>query len=184
MSRIDALADKYQRHIAIPWQRSVAGAQRIIMVVYDKEMERTIRAQKGEFHNRTLQAGHDWLEVDLTDAFASFMAADEYRDAYFEEPEFLGGQKLDDFRDFVVNRIRMALTSPDATPKTVVALFGVGSIFGFCRLSEVLPRLDRDIQGRLAVFFPGHIDRNNYRLLDARDGWNYLAVPISLRGEN
>jgi hypothetical protein len=27
-------------------------------------------------------------------------------------------------------------------------------------------------------FFPGDRDRRNYRLLKARDGWNYLATPI------
>jgi hypothetical protein len=42
---------------------------------------------------------------------------------------------------------------------------------------------EADIQGRLVVFFPGQFERNNYRLLDARDGWNYLAVPITLHGE-
>jgi len=30
------------------------------------------------------------------------------------------------------------------------------------------------------VFFPGQLEQNNYRLLDARDGWNYMAVPISI----
>jgi len=29
------------------------------------------------------------------------------------------------------------------------------------------------------VFFPGERDGSNYRLLDARDGWNYLATPIA-----
>ena len=32
----------------------------------------------------------------------------------------------------------------------------------------------------LSIFFPGQYEQNNYRLLDARDGWNYLAVPITL----
>jgi hypothetical protein len=31
------------------------------------------------------------------------------------------------------------------------------------------------------VFFPGVYENNNYRLLDARDGWNYLAVPITMQ---
>ena len=31
----------------------------------------------------------------------------------------------------------------------------------------------------LVVFFPGQKDDNNYRLLDARDGWNYMAVGIT-----
>ena len=39
-----------------------------------------------------------------------------------------------------------------------------------------------DIAGRLVVFFPGSRDGNTYRLLDARDGWNYLAHSITLHG--
>jgi hypothetical protein len=49
-------------------------------------------------------------------------------------------------------------------------------------MSRVLKLVESDIRGRLAVFFPGSFDRNNYRLLDARDGWNYMAVPITLHG--
>ena len=43
MGRIEQLAEKYGRHIALPWQRTVAGAQRVIMIVYDKELERTLQ---------------------------------------------------------------------------------------------------------------------------------------------
>ena len=42
-------------------------------------------------------------------------------------------------------------------------------------------RIERDIRGRVVVFFPGEYENSNYRLLDARDGWNYLAVPITLQ---
>ena len=56
---------------------------------------------------------------------------------------------------------------------------GVASLFGFTRISEVLPLVEPHIQGRLLIFFPGVYEQNNYRLLDARDGWNYLAVPIT-----
>jgi len=41
--------------------------------------------------------------------------------------------------------------------------------------------VESSIRGRLLVFFPGEYENNNYRLLDARDGWNYLAVPITAR---
>jgi hypothetical protein len=45
----------------------------------------------------------------------------------------------------------------------------------------VLKEVVNDIRGRLLVFFPGEYEDNNYRLMDApRDGWNYLAVPITL----
>jgi hypothetical protein len=34
------------------------------------------------------------------------------------------------------------------------------------------------VPGRLLVLFPGEYNEPQYRFLDARDGWNYLAVPI------
>ena len=46
----------------------------------------------------------------------------------------------------------------------------------------MLRLVERDIKGRLVVFFPGQYEHNNYRLLDARDGWNYMAVPITAHG--
>ena len=52
MGRIEDLADRYYEHISTPWQRTVAGAQRVIMVVYDKELERTLRAQEDGVRKR------------------------------------------------------------------------------------------------------------------------------------
>jgi len=182
MGRIEDLADRYLQHISTPWQRTVAGAQRVIMVVYDKELERTLRARKMAFENATQQAGHDWAEVDVTDTFARWLAADEYREEYFASPDDLNLKLQAEFAEHVAARIRATLTADDVTEMTVVALFGVGALFGFTRISEVLELVEPDIRGRLAVFFPGTYDRNNYRLLDARDGWNYLAVPITLHG--
>ena len=104
MSRIDDLAEQYERHITTPWQRNLAGAQRIVFVVYPKEDERR--------------------------------------------------------------------------------LHGVGGLYGFTYLHEVLKAVEPLIRGRVVVFFPGSYDQNTYRLLDARDGWNYMATPItSLAGK-
>jgi hypothetical protein len=182
MGRIEDLADRYLQHISTPWQRTVAGAQRVIMIVYDKELERTLRARKLAFQTATEQAGHDWAEVDVTDAFGRWMAADDYREEYFASPEDLDLKLEAEFADYVAARVRRTLTEDDVSEMTVVALFGVGGLFGFTRISRVLKLVEPDIRGRLAVFFPGSYDRNNYRLLDARDGWNYLAVPITLHG--
>lgn len=180
MARIEDLAELYGQHIATPWQRTVAGAQRVIMVVYDKELERVIRARKGEFETRTRAAGHGWFEVDVTTAFASWLASDEYRDAYFESPQDLQ-LKLDaEFPEFVADRIRAVLSDGEVNENSVVAVFGVASLFGFARVSQVLKLVESDLKGRLVVFFPGQYDQNNYRLLDAQDGWNYMAVPITI----
>lgn len=180
MARLEDLADVYGQHIATPWQRTVAGAQRVIMIVYDKELERVLRARTGEFETRTRAAGHDWHEVDLTTAFASWLAADEYRDAYFESPEDLRLKLQSELPDYAAEKIRTVLTSQEVSETSVVAVFGAGSLYGFTYVSEVLKRVEPDVRGRLVVFFPGTLEQNNYRLLDARDGWNYMAVPISI----
>jgi hypothetical protein len=180
MARLEDLADLYGQHIATPWQRTVAGAQRVVMVAYDKELERVLRARKGEFETRTKAAGHDWHEVDLTTAFASWLAADEYREAYFESPEDLQLKLKDEFPEYAADKIRALLTLPGVSENSVVAAFGAGSLYGFTHVSEVLKRVERDVRGRLVVFFPGTLEQNNYRLLDARDGWNYMAIPISI----
>jgi hypothetical protein len=183
MSRIEDLAEHYAKHISTPWQRTVAGAQRVIMIVYDKELERTLRARKLAFENATRQSGHDWHEVDVSDAFSKWLATDEYREAYFESPEDLHIKLEAEFPEFLADLLRATLTRPEVTDKSVVAVFGLGALFGFTRVSQVLKIIEGDIRGRLVLFFPGQLDGNNYRLLDARDGWNYLAIPISLHGE-
>jgi hypothetical protein len=46
-------------------------------------------------------------------------------------------------------------------------------------MSDILSGCSGSFKGRLLLFFPGEYDKNQYRLLDARDGWNYLARPIT-----
>lgn len=183
MSRIEELAEDYAKHIATPWQRTVAGAQRVVMLVYNKELERTLRARKMAFENATRQAGHDWLEVDISDTFSQWMAKDDYRDAYFESPEDLQIKLDAEFSDYLANLLRDTLSKPEATERSVVAVLGLGSLFGFARMSDVVKLIEGDIRGRLLLFFPGQRDGNVYRLLDAREDWNYMAVPICQRGE-
>ena len=180
MGKVEDLAAVYERHISAPWQRTVAGAQRVMMVVYDKGLERTFRARKDEFAQRTRGAGHEWVEFDCTRCFAEWMAEDEYREAYFESPGDLA-MKLDgEFVESVVTPLRKLLRESDEN--TVVAVTGVASLYGFTHVSEVIRAVEPDVRGRLVVFFPGSKDENNYRLLDARDGWNYLAFGITLQG--
>ena len=43
---------------------------------------------------------------------------------------------------------------------------------------QLVAALEASFTGYLLVFFPGEKEGNTYRFLDARTGWNYLAVPI------
>lgn len=178
MGKVEDLAAAYERQISVPWQRTLSGAQRVTVVVYDKEMERSLRAQIDEFGQATRRSGHGWGLVDCTDWFSVWMAGEEYRDSYFESPTLLS-MKLDaEFRREATERLTAALQS--SGDNDVVALLGVASLYGFVRVSELIRTVEQSIRGRLVVFFPGTKNENNYRLLDARDGWNYLAHAVTL----
>lgn len=178
MSAIEDLISAYREVLETPWPRQLAGAERVWFAVYDPAQERRLRIRFNEFEAATLQAGHTWSQLDLTDAFARWMAAQEYRDAYFDQPELMTFA-LSGFRDALIREIRDLLQAPLVDGNAVVAISGLASIFGLVRASEVIGQITDEIRGRLLVFFPGHYDlQNYYRLLDARDGWDYLATPI------
>lgn len=149
-----------------------------MVIVYPKERERALRAHVGEFEQATVQADHEWRLVDCTTWFAEWMADQEYSDAYFENPEFLDAKLGDEFRQVVASRLAGELK--EAGTNTVVGVLGVASLYGFLRVSTLIHDVERSVKGRLAIFFPGTKNDNNYRLMDARDGWNYLAQPITL----
>ena len=180
MSRTGRLVRRYQRFVELPWEARLSGGERVWFVVYDKADERRIRARIDEFEIATTRSGHGWKLCDLTDSFARWMSEHEYRESYFEDPAALG-LLLPEFHERVVDEVHQALTAPDVGPHTVVAVLGIASLFGFTRASKVLddPKVKASIPGRLLVFFPGEHEDNNYRLLDARDGWNYMAVAIT-----
>lgn len=177
MSRIDELAVRYADHITVPWQQGLPAANRVVMLVYEKELERHLRAKLLEFEQTTKAAGHGWQLVNLTTAFADWMGGMKYREEYFRAPDDIRLKLDSSFLRHVSDLIKAQLNQ--ASANDVVALLGAGSLFGFLRLSDVIKEVEREIQGRLVVFFPGQKDGNNYRLLDARDGWNYMAVGIS-----
>jgi len=180
MGRIEELAAVYERHVSAPWQRTVSGAQRVMLVVYEKELERALRARLGEFEQATRRSGRGWKLVDCTRWFAEWLACDEYAEAYFEDPDLLGMKLEGEFRPYAAERLAAELE--DGDDGCVVALLGVASLYGFLRVSELIRSVESSIHGRLLVFFPGTKNENNYRLLDARDGWNYLAQGITLHG--
>ena len=158
MGRIDKLAERYGRYIAFPWQKDAAGAQRAIFIVYDKTDERRLRARLALFELATTTAEHRWLPCDLTGAFADWMAATSYRDSYFESPEDLGLKLEEEFLEHVAGRVRAVLTAPDADEESVAAVYGVASLFGFVRVSELMKAIEADVRGCLLYTSPSPRD--------------------------
>ena len=180
MSRIEQLAAMYRDQVSAPWPRTLAGAQRVMMIVYEKEHERALRARMQEFEHATRDAGHAWKLVDCTGWFAEWMVEADYREEYFEDPSTLTIKLPAEFGKHAVRRLGAELEAAD--DNTVVGVMGIASLFGFLHVSELVRGCEQAIRGRLLVLFPGTKDGDNYRLLDARDGWNYLAQAITLHG--
>jgi len=178
VSRVDRLVKRYEGFVSLPWDQSLAGPQRVWFVIYDKTDERRIRARIGEFELATKEAGHGWQVIDLTDSFPKWMAGQKYRENYFRSPKDLG-ILLSDFRDQLIQDLGAVLARDESTNSSVVAVMGIASLFGFVKVSDIINTVAKNICGRLLVFFPGEHENNNYRLLDARDGWNYLSVPFT-----
>jgi hypothetical protein len=178
MSRIKRLIQSYERFIAVPWQ-DVAAPQRVIFCVYKEDEELQLRARIDEFEIATKKAGHEWAVFDLTDTFAVWLSGQRYKKSYFKKPELIS-VLLPQYLEFIKKEFDCFVQAQKITDNTVVALKGVGSLFGFVKVKEVVDALAPVVKGRLLVFFPGTYDENNnYRLLDGYDGWNYLAVPIT-----
>ncbi len=178
MAQIDRLLKNYTRYVELPWAENLDGKQRIWFAIYPPAEERRLRAQLGAFDLATKGAGHGWSLVDLTDAFPDWLAGYQHFQAYLKDPDSLAFG-LGDFRKAVTERVSGALLHPKADSNSVVALHGMAGLYGFLKVSEVADAVAKDVRGRLLVFFPGEIDNNVYRFLDAREGWNYLATPIT-----
>lgn len=185
MSYIDDLLTAYRKFVGLPWQQNLAPPQRVWMAVYPPVHERRLRLHLPAFKTATIEEHHPWSLVDVTKSFETWMARHEYRDAYFEDPELLESA-LPAFFSHLVEEVRSALVE-FAEPDGVVALLGAGTLFGLgdaVKVSALLNAVNDLIAGRLLVFFPGDHEGNSYRLLDARDGWNYLAIPITANGSS
>jgi len=181
-SGIEGLLKAYERHVRLPWAAGLSGAEKVWLAVYSPsgpngQNERRLRFVIDEFDIATTSAGHRWKLVDLTRVFDEWLGTHEYRDSYFAMPEALE-PALDQFGEHLRTLVEAELTAPEVDDNTVVALLGVGALFGVYRVSQLIENVSALVRGRLLVFFPGEKQGNNYRLLDARDGWNYLAVPI------
>ena len=182
MSYIGDLVEDYRRFVQLPWPSHLAPAQRVWMVVYRPEEERRLRLHIEDFEIESRKAGYEWDLVDISDEFERWMGSHEYREAYFRNPELMQPE-LVSFFDQLADGVREQVEEK-AIDQTIIGLLGAASLYGLgdhVKVSALIERVQEAVQGRLLVFFPGEVEGNSYRLLGARDGWNYLATRITVQ---
>lgn len=178
MSRVSDLVDAYAGELSLPWRSGLSGGERVWMLVYPPDLERAMRAALPRLELVTGQNGHGWTLIDITDELGRWLAAHRHAEAFFEEPSDFTPAIIDKFESDLVTELRQKLAA--APEDDVVAIAGIGSIFPFLRVSSVIKAIDGEVRGRLLVLFPGLHDSetHSFRLLDARDGFNYRARVI------
>jgi acyl transferase domain-containing protein len=177
MSAIDHLLANYSRQVRLPWSAHTSGKQRVWFAVYPPAEERRVRARLPQFETTTLEANHGWTTVDLTDLLPKWIAAHEYREGIFAEPEHFSTSS--ELEDLAVEQVRHACVGENVDTASVVVVTGLVTLFDFIRVSSLIERVEDCVRGRLLVLFPGEYAGNVYRFMDARDGFNYMAVPIT-----
>ena len=177
MSAIDRLLSNYSRQVRLPWSANMSGKQRVWFAVYPPAEERRVRAHLPRFEALTLEARHGWSTVDLTRILPEWISAYEYREGIFKEPEHFSPNS--EIEGLAVERVRQACSHVDIDAASVVAVMGLASLFDFMRVSSLIERVEDCVRGRLLVLFPGEYAGNVYRFMDARDGFNYMAIPIT-----
>lgn len=180
MSRIDELIENYERFVNLPWQSNLAPAQRIWMAVYSPEFERRLRLHLPEFATASRKAGYEWSLIDITKEFEQWMGAHEYRESYFANPKLMQPELVGFFERLVAD-VRESIRSM-TSDRTIIGIIGASSLYGlgdYVKVSALVEEIQDEVLGRLLVFFPGEVEGDSYRLMNARDGYNYHAVRIS-----
>lgn len=175
MHSFDEILAAYRRQVRLPWRPDAPPSARVWMLWHAPAMHLRITGRIGEFETVTRQAGHGWRSIDLGPHFGRWLAANEMFEPLLSHPQELRGL-LPEYEAAVAQAIGAELEQ--AGDQDVLAVQGCGSLFGLAGISRVLDRVVGAINGRLLIVFPGRHSGGMYRLLDARNGWNYHAVPI------
>ena len=177
-SKIDQLLSAFELVVNEPWTQSLSGQERIWFLVYDPSEQRKIDLRLEDFETATMKACKRWVLISLKNCFPSWMANHEYKEEYFNDPETLVDQLEVEFKQYAIQFLTTEIENKCVDANTLIVIKDISSLFGFNRISDVLNGCTTAFKGRVLIFFPGEFDKNHYRLLDARDGWSYLARPI------
>lgn len=180
MNRIDQLLENYHNHLRMPLRPGLPPSQRVWFVVYPSSEERRLLNRIDDFELLTREAGHPWVRIDLRGSLARWIASieEEERNEWFRHPEDVELYAKTEWKALLAQTFEEAALQTETPECTVFALTGLMDLYDFLHVSELIESLERAFSGYLLVFFPGEKEGNTYRFLDARAGWNYLAVPI------
>ena len=171
----DDLMRAYSRHVALPWEADLTPVERVWILWYDHALERRVSAQFHQVEAATRKAGRGWREFDVAPLFGRWIAGHRHFERLAKRPTELTSV-LAAFEAEAAAQITEATAAMADTD--VFALSGIGSLFGLASVSRLIERTAPTVPGRLLVAFPGRYERGAYSLLDARESWNYHAVPI------
>ena len=178
-SKADQLLATYELVVNEPWSTSLSGQERVWFLVYDPAEQRKIDLRTGDFETAAIKAGKRWVNISLKKCFPTWMSNHEYKEEYFSDPETLVDQLEAEFKQFAIEFLVNAIKEHATDENTLIAISDISSLFGFSRMSDIINGCSNAFKGRMLIFFPGEHTKNQYRLLDARDGWSYLARPIT-----
>ncbi len=177
-TKTDTLLAAFDRALHEPWPAQLSGSERVWFLIFDPAELRRVELRMGDFEAAAHRANRRWVPVSVKSCFPDWMAAHDYRDGYFESPDDLIDQLEADFKPYVIRYVIEAMKQAQPDDNTLIALQDGSALFGLVPLSDILRGITAQLRGRMLVFFPGEYQHHQYRLLDARDGWNYLARPI------
>ena len=180
MNRMDQLGANYRTHIQLPLGKRLPASQRVWFAVYPPEDERAIGKGVEEFEIATREAGKAWLRIDLRGQFAAWTSSvdEDERAGWWRNPAAIDLYAKDEWKKLLAGYVREQMATAAEPDRTVFALTGLVELYDFLHVSELIEALGQSFPGFLLVLFPGVKEGNTYRFLDARTGWNYLAVPI------
>lgn len=175
MSTFEDLAHHFQKQVNLTWRDDLAPDYRVWILWYEQILERRVRGRLHNLQAMAQSAGHGWRQIDLAPEFGRWIAGQEYFDGLLDMPEEIRGF-LPAFAEHLKDRVRAALA--ETGPNDLLAVTGAGALFGLASVSALMSAIAPDIPGRVLLLFPGRHQAGTYRLLDAREGWNYRATPI------
>ena len=80
-----------------------------MFLVYDPAEQRKIDLRMGDFESATFKAGKRWESISLKSCFPSWMSNHDYREEYFQTPQYLVDQLEAEFIPYASHYLSMLI---------------------------------------------------------------------------